>query len=106
LDIEGWLRGIGLDQYAEMFRTNDIDFQLLGRLTNDDLKDIGVFSFGHPKKLLEAIAKLGSAPLRSAKAPPPAFGASRLHEHAARTAGRIKNDSVLRFDDIDNGLHD
>jgi SAM domain (Sterile alpha motif) len=25
LDIDGWLRGIGLAQYAEMFRANDID---------------------------------------------------------------------------------
>jgi hypothetical protein len=33
----------------------------LGRLTNDDLKDIGVVSFGHRKKLLEAIAKLAGA---------------------------------------------
>src|ERR1700689_3810760 len=45
-----------------MFRGNDIDGELLGRLTNDDLKDIGVASFGHRKKLLEAIAELGGAP--------------------------------------------
>jgi hypothetical protein len=50
LDIDGWLRGIGLAQYTEMFRANDIDIELLRRLTNDDLKDIGVVSFGHRKK--------------------------------------------------------
>jgi predicted ATPase/class 3 adenylate cyclase len=61
LDIEGWLRGIGLAQYAEMFRANDIDIELLRRLTSDDLKDIGVASFGHRKKLLEAIAELAGA---------------------------------------------
>ena len=61
LDIDGWLRGIGLAQYAEMFRANDIDIELLGRLTNDDLKDLGVASFGHRKKLLEAIAELTGA---------------------------------------------
>jgi class 3 adenylate cyclase len=61
LDIDGWLRGIGLAQYAEMFRANDIDGEMLGRLTNDDLKDIGVASFGHRKKLLEAIAELAAA---------------------------------------------
>src|SRR4029077_9200506 len=44
-----------------MFRGNDIDIELLGRLTNDDLKDIGVVSFGHRKKLLEAIAELAGA---------------------------------------------
>ena len=61
MDIDAWLRGIGLAQYAEMFRANDIDIELLGRLTNDDLKDIGVVSFGHRKKLLEAIAELAGA---------------------------------------------
>jgi class 3 adenylate cyclase len=61
LDIDGWLRGIGLAQYSEMFRANDIDGELLGRLTNDDLKDISIASFGHRKKLLEAIAELAGA---------------------------------------------
>ena len=56
MDIAGWLRGIGLAQYAEAFRANDIDGDLLSRLTNDDLKDIGVASLGHRKKLLEAVA--------------------------------------------------
>jgi hypothetical protein len=74
LDIDGWLRGIGLAQYAETFRANDIDGELLGRLTNDDLKDIGVVSFGYRKKLLEAIAALGSAPA-AASAPPPVMPA-------------------------------
>jgi class 3 adenylate cyclase len=62
LDVDGWLRGIGLAQYAEMFRANDIDGELLGRLTNDDLKDLGVTSFGHRKRLLEAIAALVAVP--------------------------------------------
>jgi class 3 adenylate cyclase len=75
LDIDGWLRRIGLAQYAEIFRVNDIDLDLLGRLTNDDLKDIGVASFGHRKKLLEAIAELGGAPA-AALALPPAMPAS------------------------------
>ena len=61
MDVDGWLRGIGFTQYAEIFRANDIDGELLGRLTNDDLKDIGVASFGHRKKLLEAIAALSPA---------------------------------------------
>ena len=69
MDIDGWLRGIGLPQYAEMFRANDVDGELLGRLTNDDLKDIGVASFGHRKKLLEAIAELGGAPTLTPASP-------------------------------------
>ena len=58
MDIDGWLRGIGLAQYAETFRANDIDIELLGRLSNDDLKEIGVVSLGNRKKLLAAIAAL------------------------------------------------
>jgi class 3 adenylate cyclase len=69
LDIDGWLRRIGFAQYVEVFRANDIDIALLGRLTNDDLKDIGVVSLGHRKKLLEAIADLESAPAAAAVPP-------------------------------------
>ena len=67
MDIDGWLRGIGLAQYAEMFRANDIDIELLGRLSNDDLKEIGIVSLGHRKKLLAAIAALAGV-----ASPPPA----------------------------------
>jgi class 3 adenylate cyclase len=81
LDIDGWLRGIGLAQYAEMFRANDIDGEMLGRLTNDDLKDIGVASFGHRKKLLEAIAELaGAVPV----SPQPGLIEPKAHNAAER----------------------
>ncbi len=81
MDIYGWLRRIGLAQYAEMFRANDIDGEMLGRLTNDDLKDIGVASFGHRKKLLEAIAELaGAVPV----SPQPGLIESKAHNAAER----------------------
>src|SRR5215472_617668 len=83
LDIDGWLRGIGLAQYAEIFRANDIDGELLGRLTNDDLKDIGVASLGHRKKLLKAIA----APTAAPEAPfpiPVAVPEPKTHDTAER----------------------
>jgi hypothetical protein len=47
LDIDGWPVGSVSASAAEMFRAKDIDIKLPGRLTNDDLKDIGVASFGH-----------------------------------------------------------
>ena len=31
---------------------------------------------------------------------------ARLHEHAARTAGRIEDDPVVGLDDVDDGLDD
>ena len=82
MDIDGWLRRIGLAQYAEMFRANDIDGEMLGRLTNDDLKDIGVASFGHRKKLLEAIAELAGATFRVS--PQPALIEPKTHDTAER----------------------
>ena len=42
MDVGGWLRGLGLGQYEEKFRDNKIDADLLPRLTDDGLKDIGV----------------------------------------------------------------
>jgi class 3 adenylate cyclase/predicted ATPase len=83
LDIDGWLRGIGLAQYAEIFRANDIDSELLGRLTNDDLKDIGVASFGHRKKLLEAIAALTAVP-EAPSSIPVAVTEPKTHDTAER----------------------
>ena len=62
MDIDAWLRGIGLAQYAELFRSNDIDLATLRQVTVEDLKEIGVASLGHRKKLLEAIGALVAAP--------------------------------------------
>jgi hypothetical protein len=42
LDIDGWLRSLGLGQYAAAFRDNAIDEKVLPRLTAKDLKDLGV----------------------------------------------------------------
>jgi predicted ATPase/class 3 adenylate cyclase len=58
MDIGGWLRGLGLAQYAKAFRDNDVDADILRRLTADDLRDIGVISIGHRRRLLDAIAVL------------------------------------------------
>jgi len=58
LDIAGWLRGIGLEQYAAAFAEHDVDHSVLPSLTGEDLKEIGVATVGHRRKLLEAIASL------------------------------------------------
>jgi hypothetical protein len=58
MDVGGWLRGLGLGQYETNFRDNKINAALLPRLTNDDLKDIGVSALGDRLQLLDAIAAL------------------------------------------------
>jgi class 3 adenylate cyclase len=60
MDVGDWLRSLGLSQYETLFRQNDIDAEVLSELTDGDLEKFGV-SFGHRKRLLKAIAMLGSA---------------------------------------------
>ena len=60
--IADWLKTLGLTQYAQAFADNDIDFSVLGYLTDQDLEKIGV-SLGHRRKILAAIAGLiGAVP--------------------------------------------
>ena len=68
MDVAGWLRGLGLDQYEANFRDNKIDADVLPQLTADDLKEIGVSAVGDRRRLLAAIAAL-SGPTPSANAP-------------------------------------
>jgi SAM (Sterile alpha motif) domain-containing protein len=60
LDIAEWLRGHGLEQYAEAFRENAIDVEVLRDLTADDIRELGVTPIGHRRRLLTAIAALRS----------------------------------------------
>ena len=39
MDVAEWLRGLGLEQYAPAFRDNDIDGEVLRRLTGEDLRE-------------------------------------------------------------------
>ena len=67
MDVVVWLRSLGLGKYEAIFRENDIDETVLPSLTHENLKELGVASFGHRVKLLDAIAALRSD--ASGKAP-------------------------------------
>src|SRR6202158_3695333 len=79
MDVGGWLRKLGLEQYEAAFRENKIDDTVLPSLTAADLKDLGVAFVGHRRKLLNAInglraessapAALSKASLRTDKVP-------------------------------------
>jgi class 3 adenylate cyclase len=58
MDIVVWLRSLGLGKYEAIFRENDIDEAVLPSLTHENLKELGVSSFGHRVKLLDAITAL------------------------------------------------
>jgi class 3 adenylate cyclase/DNA-binding winged helix-turn-helix (wHTH) protein/predicted ATPase len=57
-EISGWLRELGLEQYESAFHGNNIDADVLRRLTSEDLRELGVESIGHRRRLLDAIAAL------------------------------------------------
>ena len=60
MDIDGWLHGIGLEQYAQTFRDNAIDADVLRDLTDEHLRELGL-PLGARLKLLRAVAALGTS---------------------------------------------
>ena len=70
MDVGAWLRGLGLGQYETTFRESEIDAEVLPDLTEGDLNQLGV-PLGHRKRLLKAIAALGTGET-AAKPPSPA----------------------------------
>jgi class 3 adenylate cyclase len=84
MDVGDWLRGLGLGQYEERFRDNKIDADLLPRLTNDDLKDIGISALGDRRRLLDPIAALaGAKSFADGAASPPKAAALKGAEQSA-----------------------
>jgi len=57
-NVSDWLTAIQLGQYRELFQENNIDGEALGTIGDDDLKNLGVNSLGHRRKILESRAKL------------------------------------------------
>jgi len=78
MNVAAWLQSLGLERYEPLFRDNEIDWEVLPKLTSEDLREIGVIAIGHRRKLLDAIAALGTevpaAPVTAAprEAPAPA----------------------------------
>jgi class 3 adenylate cyclase/tetratricopeptide (TPR) repeat protein len=62
VDVQTWLKTLGLETYGPAFAENDIDEEALRCLTAEDLKELGVVSLGHRKRLLAAVAALGATP--------------------------------------------
>jgi WD40 repeat protein len=93
--ITQWLEGLGLGQYADAFRSEQIDLQALPSLTEEHLERLGVAAMGHRVRMLQAIAELDSAPADAAalrdlvqRLPTPV--ALPLAEYVAEADPRIK----------------
>jgi len=85
MDVGGWLRSLGLEQYEASFRENEINDKVLPSLTAEDLKDLGVNIVGHRRLLLDAIAALrADASVKEATPSTPPITSAPAKEAAER----------------------
>ena len=82
IDLDDWLRRIGCGGYIEAFREHDVTADLLGELSGDDLKELGL-NLGDRKRFLRAAAELGDTSV-PAPAAPDQSPDSPHHAHAER----------------------
>ena len=102
MDVASWLRNLGLERYQAAFHENDVDAEVLPTLTAEELKDIGVSSIRHRRRLLEAIAALrpksvpDEAPTRVSSSPVSADASER--SDASETTAERRPLSVMFCD--------
>src|ERR1700690_3233675 len=94
MDVGGWLRKLGLEQYEAAFRENKIDDTVLPSLTAEDLKDLGVGFVGDRRKLLDAIAALRA----EASEPTPLSDAPRATDKTAQDTAERRQLTVMFCD--------
>ncbi len=94
MDVGGWLRRLGLEQYEAAFRENEIDDIVLPSLTAEDLKDLGVGFVGHRRKLLDAIAALRA----KASAPTPLSNAALETDEPGKDTAERRQVTVMFAD--------
>ncbi len=74
------LQELGLPQYIDAFRENEITAEVAPNLTDEDLQALGVAALGHRKRILTALGGRSNAPLTSAPEQPaqtPRIGGSK-----------------------------
>ena len=94
MDLGGWLRSLGLEQYEAAFRDNAIDETVLSSLTAEDLKDLGVRLVGHRRKLLDAIAALRTG----ANSKPAPVDAVQIIDRTAKETAERRQVTVMFAD--------
>ncbi|XP_063049534.1 protein bicaudal C homolog 1-like [Engraulis encrasicolus] len=63
-DLPELLSQLGLGKYIDTFQEQEIDFQTFLTLSDEDLKEVGVLTFGARRKMLLAITDLQRARYR------------------------------------------
>ncbi len=89
-EIADWLEKLGLSEYAQPFIDHKIDISVLGYLTDQDLKDIGIL-LGHRRKILAAIGELTGAAATTTK--PPARQEPDTQDTAERRQITVQTDA-------------
>ena len=100
-DMGDWLRGLGVGQYEAGFRQNEVNESVLPKLTQEDLKEIGVGPVGHRRIILDAIAALRTG--ADAKSPPP-DAPSTVPKPAQDTAESPSHCDVLRLGGLNGAV--
>jgi class 3 adenylate cyclase/tetratricopeptide (TPR) repeat protein len=91
VDIVGWLRSLGLERYEAAFRENGVSVEVLGHLTTDDLKELGVAAVGHRRQLLVAIAELRDGAPQAVRS---------TDDHIASTSAGERRQLTVMFCDL------
>src|SRR5271156_53929 len=101
MDVTAWLQHLGLERYVPAFLDNEIDWEVLPKLTSEDLREIGVAAIGHRRKLLDAIAALGTEVPTTAMTPAFALAATPAPSASpARPADAERRQQTVMFCDL------
>src|SRR3984957_9736667 len=93
-----WLTEIGLGRYDAVFASNKIDFDVIGSLTDADLRELGL-ALGDRKRLLQAVARLDEQPAdTSTQSVAPAAAMRPTHEDAVSFGGERRQLTVMFCD--------
>ena len=90
-----WLAEIGLGRHEQTFASNEIDFDVIGSLTDIDLRELGL-PLGDRKRLLRAVARLDGQPAADTSTPATASGP--LAEDAVSHGGERRQLTVMFCD--------
>ena len=102
MEIGAWLGMLEMERYEQAFRENDIDLDLLRDLDGEDLKELGVVSLGHRKRLLTAISALAEISTTDSRVPDtaPAQVVSKAVGAAASLPAAERRQLTVMFVDL------
>ena len=104
--LAAWLNSLGLGEYLQAFFDNDIDLEVVPRLSDGDLKELGL-SLGHRRVLMAAAGQLQGAPgVPSGSAPLEKLGERRqITVMFCDLVGSTELSTRLDLDDLRSLIH-